>query len=110
MTKCFLIYLNTHNWWHKTSNTFGTLLKCYFVFFFFIDKVPPITYVAEENEQFDSNEEIMYQVNLVNDFEDDRYANQTNSLSNHKIEFTELKIRRFDIMPIFRVSLTYYLR
>ena len=40
------------------------------MFFFFIDKVPPITYVAEENEQFDSNEEIMYQVNLVNDFEE----------------------------------------
>ena len=46
---------------------------------------------------------------LVNDFEDDRYANQTNSLSNHKIEFTELKIRRFDIMPIFCKGHSFFL-
>lgn len=32
-------------------------------------QVPPITYVEEE-AQFDSNQEIMYQVNLVNNFED----------------------------------------
>ena len=38
--------------------------------FFYINEVPPITYVAEENEQFDSNEEILYQVNLVNDFKE----------------------------------------
>ena len=47
-----------------------------------------------------------YYTSLVDDFE----SAQTNGLSQNGVEFTELKVRRFDIMPVIRVSFTYYLR
>ena len=46
-----------------------------------------------------------YYTSLVDDFED-ATANSFSTSNN----FTELKARRFDIMPLARVTLTFYLK
>ena len=48
-----------------------------------------------------------YYTSLIDDFEDD-FANDPTQLSGQ--EFTELKARRFDILPVARFTLTYYLK
>ena len=46
-----------------------------------------------------------YYTSLVNDFED-ASANDISAST----QFTDLKARRFDIMPLGRVTFTYYLK
>jgi hypothetical protein len=47
-----------------------------------------------------------YYTSLVDDFEDV----SANDVSNSQVQFTELTARRFDIMPLARVTFTYYLK
>ena len=47
-----------------------------------------------------------YYTSLVDDFKDET----ANSFSTSSNQFTELKARRFDIMPLARVTLTFYLK
>ena len=48
-----------------------------------------------------------YYTSLVDDFENMNTLNGTNS---QDLEFTDLKARRFDIMPLARLTLTFYLK
>ena len=60
-------------------------------------------YSRLENGQSSSG---TYYTSLLTDF-DDEYAN---SFSNNDTRFTDLKVRRFDVLPVARVTFTYYFK
>jgi hypothetical protein len=63
-------------------------------------------YKYDWDESFDGTSNSgTYYTSLVDDFEDET-ANSFSTSNN----FTELKARRFDIMPLARVTLTFYLK
>jgi hypothetical protein len=65
-------------------------------------------YKYDWDESFDGTSNSgTYYTSLVDDFENMYTVNGENSQS---LQFTDLKARRFDIMPLARITLTFYLK
>ena len=53
-----------------------------------------------------------YYTSLIEEFDEavDQGAVDANVFAQEKVQFTDLKIKRFDVTPLFRITLTYYLK